>query len=193
MWHKVGAIGVLLCGTMCAAPVQITITLGGGNFDSGVTTTGVDTGSTFTTSAAACTGAGCASLSSITGLNALLSSFTVPTGSLTGSGSVLSGSLVQASNLSGFTFTGESAFNANSNFTENVSATGVLGTVVALTGTYVLNWSGNSAVQARAATGTITLTGDVSAVPEPSTALLLSFPVLALIWRKVRARKTAHS
>jgi hypothetical protein len=85
--------------------------------------------------------------------------------------------LVQAANLGGFMFIGQSSFNSNSSFIENITATAVLGHSGPFTGTLSLTWSGNSTVQARAATGTITLNGDVASVPEPSSALLLSVPV----------------
>jgi hypothetical protein len=184
MSYKVLLFSGLLGGTVFAAPIQITINLAGGNFDRGVTTSGTDTGTGFTTASAACSGTGCASLSSISSLNSLLASFTVPSGSSNGSGSVLTGSLFQSTNLSGFTFTGESVFNQNSSFTENVSAAAVLGTTVPLTGTLAVTWSGNSSVSARSATGTITLNGDVATTPEPSTAVLLSLPFIGLMMRK---------
>ena len=173
---------------MYASPISITVTLSGGNFDRGVTTSGVDTGVGFTTSGASCVGAGCAGLS-ISSLNSLLLDFTVPSGSGTGSGASFAGStLVQSLDLNGFFFSGQSAFNQNSSLTESIGATGVLGDAGSLTGTLALNWSGNSSVQTRAATGTITLAGDVASTPEPSTALLLSLPLVGLIaLRKIRA------
>ena len=191
MSYKLLLLGVFAGITLCAAPVQITISVSGGNFDRGLTTAGVDTGGPFTTSSAACSGTGCASLSNIASLNGLIVSFTVPSGSLTGSGSSVTGTLTQAGNLSGFTFTGESAFNLTSSLTENISTTGVLGHAGAFTGTLALTWSGNASVQARAATGTITLNGDVTTTPtpEPTTALLLSFPIAGLLaFRKLRRR-----
>ena len=75
-------------------------------------------------------------------------------------------------------------FNQNSSFTENVSATGVLGTTVPLSGTLALNWTGNSSTQARNATGSLTLSGDITSVPEPSTALLLAIPIVGLVLRR---------
>jgi len=183
MLYRLLLIGGLLGGAALADPMQISISLSGGSFDRGVTTTGLDTGSGFTSASAACSGSGCASLSSLSSLNGLIASFTVPMGSTNGSGSVLTGSLFQASDLSGFTFTGESAFNQNSSFTENVSATGVLGTAEPLTGTLTLNWSGNSSAQSRSATGTITLNGNLS-TPEPSSAVLLLLPIIGLMMRK---------
>jgi hypothetical protein len=182
MLYRLLLIGGLLGGAALAGPIQITISLSGGFFDRGVTTVGVDTGSGFTSSSAACSGSDCASLSSISSLNSLFASFTVPSGSSNGSGSFLTGSLFQPSDLSGFTFTGQSAFSPSS-FTENVSATGVLGTVVPLTGTLTLDWSGNSSIQVRSATGTIALIGNVN-TPEPSTAVLLSLPLIGLMIRK---------
>jgi len=189
MSYKLVLLGVFAGITLCAAPVQITVSLSGGNFDRGITTSGVDTGGTFTTASAACSGTGCASLSNIASLNGLLVSFTVPSGSLTGSGSTVTGTLTQAQNLNGLALTGESVFNLTSSLTENISATGVLGTAGAFTGTLALTWSGNASVQTRSATGTITLNGDVttSSTPEPATALLLSFPIAGLLaFRKLR-------
>src|SRR3954463_8449780 len=109
MSYKLLLVGLLGGITLCAAPVQITLSLSGGNFDRGLTTSGVDTGGAFTTASAACSGGGCASLSNIASLNGLIVSFTVPSGSVNGSGSSVTGSLTQAQNVSGFTFTGESA------------------------------------------------------------------------------------
>jgi len=189
MSYKLLLLGVFAGIILCAAPVQITISVSGGNFDRGLTTAGVDTGGPFTTSSAACSGTGCASLSNIASLNGLIVSFTVPSGSLTGSGSTVTGTLTQAQDLSGFALTGESAFNLTSSLTENISTTGVLGKAAPFTGTLALTWSGNASVQARAATGTITLNGDISAVPEPSTALLLSLPLIGLTLRKRLRRR----
>ena len=181
MLYRIALLGALICASLSAGPVQITINLSGGNFDRGVTTSGVDTGTSFTTSSAACSGAGCTVFSNISSLNSLLIAFTVPSGSVTGSGSVISGSLVQAQNINGFTFSGQSAFNANSTITENIGATSVLGDAGALTGTLTLNWSGNATSQARAATGTITLSGNINSTPEPSSALLLFVPMMGLL------------
>ena len=191
MIYKLALLGACFSGMVWAAPVQITISLSGGTFDRGVTTTGDDTGNSFTTSATTCTGAGCSSLSNLSSLNSLLFDFVVPSGSSNGAGAVLSGSLVQSQKLSPFVFTGQSAFNQNSTFTENVSVTGILAFPSSLTGTLALTWSGNASVQARAATGTITLTGDVT-TPEPSTALLLVLPIACLLAiRKTVARRRA--
>jgi hypothetical protein len=187
MSYKLLLFGVFTGVTLCAAPVQITINLAGGNFDRGVTTNSVDTGGSFTTSGTACSGLGCANLLSLSSLNTLIISFTVPSGSTNGSGSSVTGSLTQSQNINGFIFTGQSAFSQNSSFTENISATGVLGHAGAFTGTLTLNWSGNAAVQARSATGAITLNGDIAGVPEPASALLISFPLAALLaLRKLR-------
>jgi hypothetical protein len=187
MSHKLLALGVLAAGALCAAPVTITITLSGGTFDRGVTSGPLDTGSGFTTSLASCTGAGCASLSNLTSLNTLLLSFTGPSGSTTGIGSTVSGSLTQPQDIAGFALTGQTAFSQNASIAENISATGVLGDPGALTGSLALSWNGNSSVQARAATGTITLAGNVASSPEPSTVLLLSLSIPVLLaFRKLR-------
>jgi hypothetical protein len=189
MSHKLLALGLLAAGALCAAPVTITISLSGGNFDRGVTTSGVDTGGTFTTSSAACSGSGCLSLSNLNSLNTLLLSFTVPSGSTTGAGSVVSGSLTQSQNLGGFALTGETSFSQNASINENISANDVVGHLGTFTGSLALSWSGNASAQARAALGTITLTGDVTSAPEPSTALLFSLALPAfLVLRKIRAR-----
>jgi hypothetical protein len=120
-------------------------------------------------------------------LNALIVAFTVPSASNNGIGANITGSLTQPQNLGGFAFTGESAFNLTSSLTENISATSILGLPGALTGTLTLNWSGNASAQTRAATGTITLNGDLVGTPEPSTALLLSLPFAGLlVSRKLR-------
>src|SRR5215467_13836465 len=182
MLQKLVILGTLLGGALFASPIQIMLNLSGGTFDRGVTTSGLDTGGTFLTSAASCSGAGCAGFSfPIANLNNLSFAFTVPSGSSTGAGSVLTGSLLQPQNLSGFFFAGQSAFNQNSTFTENVGANGALGQTGSLTGTLTLNWSGNASSQARAATGTVTLSGDVTSIPEPSTALLVSFAFAGLV------------
>ena len=187
MTYKSLLFACLMCSSMYASPITITLNLTGGSFDTGNTTPGVDTGSGFSVSSATCSGIGCASLPSTTGLEGLLVNFTVPTGSTTGAGSTATGTEFASLKINAFTLTGapvSPAFDANSSFTENVAATGVLGTVVLLTGTIQLNWNGNSAVQARSATGTIVLNGDVAAVPEPSTVGLLSLPLLGLLFRK---------
>ena len=187
MTYKSLLFACLMCSSMYASPITITLNLTGGSFDTGNTTPGVDTGSGFSVSSATCSGIGCASLPSTTGLEGLLVNFTVPTGSTTGTGSTATGTEFASLKINAFTLKGapvSPAFDANSSFTENVAATGVLGTVVPLTGTIQLNWNGNSAVQARSATGTIVLNGDVAAVPEPSTVGLLSLPLLGLLFRK---------
>jgi ligand-binding sensor domain-containing protein len=182
MLQKLMILGTVLGGTLFSSPIQIMLNLSGGTFDRGVTTNNLDTGGTFTTSAAACSGTGCGNLlSPIANLNNLSLAFTVPSGSTTGAGSVLTGSLLQPQDLSGFVFTGQSAFNQTSTITENVGASGVLGQTVPLTGTLTLNWNGNANSQARTATGTITLSGDLASVPEPSTALLVSFAFVGLV------------
>jgi hypothetical protein len=105
----------------------------------------------------------------------------------------LTGTLLQSQNLSGFFFSGQSAFNQNSTITENIGATGILGQTTPLTGTLTLNWSGNSSVQTRTATGTITLSGDISssdvstASPEPSTAWM-SLSLVGLVALRYRSR-----
>lgn len=183
--NKLVILGALLGGTLCASPIQITISLTGGQFDQGVTATNTDTGATFTTASAACTGAGCSVFPSLAALNGDAFSFTVPAGSSDGSGSILTGSLL--SNLTSFSFTGQSAYNQNSTITENIAATGILGDAGSFTGTLVLNWTGNAGVQARSATGTITLTGDVSTVPEPSTVLMLFVPLAGVVAMRFRS------
>ncbi|HEY3838782.1 MAG TPA: hypothetical protein VGL72_19530 [Bryobacteraceae bacterium] len=118
--------------------------------------------------------------------------FTVTSGSSNGSVSTTNGTLVQSQNLGGFLFTGESAFNANSSFTENLSATSVVGQAGSFTGTMTLSWSGNATVQARTATGTITLTGDVATSPEPSTFLTFSLAGLGLMAMGLRSKVLAR-
>jgi hypothetical protein len=148
MLQKLMIVGAVFGGTLFASPIQIMLNLSGGTFDRGVTTTGLDTGGTFTTSAASCSGTGCANLlSPIANLNNLSLAFTVPSGSTTGAGSVLTGTLLQPQDLSGFVFTGQSAFSASSTITENVGASGVLGQTVPLTGTLTLNWNGNASAK----------------------------------------------
>ncbi len=185
MTYKLLVLGIFAGATLYASPVQITISLSGGSFDRGVTTSGVDTGSgTFTTASAACAGAGCVNISNLTGLNGLTLLFSVPSGSSNGSGSTESGTLVQSSKLSGFTLTGQSSFSQNASFIENISATGILGQLDALTGTLALTWSGNSTVQAKSATGLITLNGDIASTPEPASALLFAVPFGLLVLRR---------
>lgn len=171
MLRRLAIIGTLLAGVLSASPIQITLNLSSGLFDSGLTTPGIDTGTGFVTSGAACTGGGCLTLALLLpNLNGATFAFTVPSGSATGAGSVLTGTLTQAQRISGLAFTGQSAFSQNASITENISASGVVGFTVPLTGTMVLNWNGNSTTQTRDATGTITLSGDlVARVPEPST------------------------
>jgi len=187
MTYKSILFACLLCSSAYASPLTITLNLTGGTFGTGIPTPGVDTGGNFTVSSASCSGIGCASLPSTTGLESLLVNFTVPSGSTTGAGSTATGSEFASLKINGFTLTGapaSPAFNANSSFTENVAATDVLGTAVPLTGTLQLNWTGNAAAQARSATGTIILNGDVAAVPEPSTMALLTLPLLGLLFRR---------
>jgi len=182
MKYRLAVLGTLLGVMLYADPVQVTISLSGGNFDRGVTSAGSDTGTGFLTASAACTGAGCALISSLDNLNNDTFGFTVPSGSNNGAGSVLTGSLLPF--LTGFFFEGQSAFSQNSELTENVGASGILGDVGSLTGTLTLTWIGNSAAVARSATGTITLSGDiarVAAVPEPSTALMLLLSMAGLV------------
>ena len=188
MLRKIAIIGTLLAGVLSASPIQITLNLSSGLFDSGVTTPGIDTGTGFVTSGAACTGGGCLTLTSLLpNLNGATFAFTVPSGSATGAGSVLTGTLTQAQRISGLAFTGQSAFNQNASITENISASGVVGFTVPLTGTMVLNWSGNSTTQTRSATGTITLSGDlVASVPEPSTVSMLLAAAGLLIGMRLR-------
>ena len=187
MIRRLAIIGALLAGVLSASPIQITWNLSG-NFDSGVTTLGIDTGTGFSTSGAACTGAGCLTIASlIPTLNGATFAFTVPSGSTTGAGSVLTGTLTQPSRISGLAFTGQSAFNANASITENIAANGVVGFTVPLTGTMVLNWNGNSTTQVRSATGTMTLSGDlVASVPEPSTVSMLLAAAGLLIGMRLR-------
>lgn len=185
MINKLLVLGALLGGALSASPIQITITLSGGQFDSGLTTVNVDTGATFTTASATCTGTGCTAFPSLAALNGDTFAFTVPSGSINGSGSILTGTLL--ANLSSFTFGGESAFTANSTITENVSAAGILADLGSFTGTMVLNWSGNSTIQTRAATGTITLMGDVATIPEPSSVLMLLAPLAGLVAMRFRS------
>ena len=193
MSYKLLAVGLFVGGALYASPVQITISLSGGTFDRGVTTSTVDTGGSFSMSSAACSGTGCVSFSNIASLNAFILSFTVPSGSSTGSGSSLSGTLAQSQGLNGLLFTGQSAFNQNSSITENLSTASVLGQPGAFTGTLALSWSGNASVQARAATGTLTLNGDVASAPEPASALLLSFPLVGLLAsRRLRRSRKAN-
>ena len=188
MLRRLAIIGTLLAGVLSASPIQITLNLSSGLFDSGVTTPGVDTGTGFVTSGAACAGGGCLTVTPLLpNLNGATFAFTVPSGSPTGAGSVLTGTLTQAQRISGLAFTGQSAFNQNASITENISASGVVGFTVPLTGTMVLNWSGNSAAQARSATGTITLSGDlVASVPEPSTVSMLLAAAGLLIGMRLR-------
>ena len=185
-------LGTLFGGSLIAGPVTITINVAGGNFDRGVTTSGLDTGSGFLTSSAGCVGAGCSAISSsIAALNSDSFGFTVTSGSSNGSVSTTNGTLVGSSNLSGFLFTGQNAFNANSSFIENISATGVLGQLSSLTGTLNLTWSGNSGAQARSASGTITLTGNIATAPEPSTGLTLSLAALGFLAMRFRSKLAA--
>ena len=188
MLRKLAIIGTLLAGVLSASPIQITLNLSSGLFDRGVTTSGIDTGTGFVTSGAACTGAGCVTVASLLpNLNGATFAFTVPSGSATGAGSVLTGTLTQAQRISGLAFTGQSAFNANASITENISSSGVVGFTVPLTGTMVLNWSGNSTAQTRSATGTIALSGDlVASVPEPSTVSMLLAATGLLIGMRLR-------
>ena len=188
MLRRFAIIGALLTGALSASPIQITLSLTSGIFDSGVTTAGIDTGTGFVTSGAACAGAGCLTVASLLpNLNGATFAFTVPAGSATGAGSVLTGTLTQAQRISGLVFTGQSAFNQNASITENISSSGVVGFTVPLTGTMVLNWSGNSTVQTRSAAGTITLSGDlVASVPEPSTVSMLLAAAGLLIGMRLR-------
>ena len=189
MSYRLFLAGVLLAGRAYSAPIQVTINLSGGSYDRGVTTPTLDTEATFTTATAYCTGAGCPNASFITALNNLLFGFSVPSASATGAGASLTGSLL--GHISAFTFTGQNSYSQNASFSENIAATGIDGVVGSLTGTFDLSFSGNSTQQARSATGTITLTGDVAAsqqalaaVPEPSTITFLFMPMLGLLFRK---------
>ena len=185
------------CVTLSASPIQVTISLSGGSFDRGVTTSGLDTGLTFQTSATSCTGGGCSAISSLLqNLNGDTFAFTVTSASPTGNVSVLTGTLLQSQNLNGFIFNGQSSFTQNSAFSENIGAAGILGNATPLSGTLSLSWSGNSSVQARSATGSIVLNGDVTNTaatntPEPSTVLLLALSFAGLIAQRLRARRVA--
>lgn len=188
MLRRLAIIGALLAGVLSASPIQITLNLSSGAFDNGGTTSGIDTGTGFVTSGAACSGAGCLTVASLLpNLNGATFAFTVPSGSATGAGSVLSGTLTQAQRISGMAFNGQSAFSSSASITENISSSGVVGFTVPLAGTMVLNWNGNSTVQARGATGTITLFGDlVASVPEPSTVSMLLAAAGLLIGMRLR-------
>jgi hypothetical protein len=167
-------LGMIFGAMLCASPIQVTINLTNGTFDQGITTSGSDTGLNFLTSGAACNGAGCGTIAALLGnLNGDSFAFAVHSGSLTGSGSVVTGTLVQSSIVNGFALAGQSAFTANSTLTENIVATGILGFPTQMTGTLVLNWNGNPTSQLRNATGTITLNDDLPSVPEPSNISLM--------------------
>jgi hypothetical protein len=174
MIRTVLILGTTFSAMLCASTIQVTINLTNGTFDQGKTTSGSDTGLNFLTSGAACTGNGCGTITAMLGnLNNDSFGFTVAPGSVDGSGSVVTGTLVQSSNVNGFALAGEAAYTANSTLTENIVATGILGITTPITGTLVLNWNGNPTSQLRNATGTITLNDDLPGVPEPSNISLM--------------------